>query len=72
MPASGKPGSIVTIRGDHFVGATSITFNGVAAAFKVLSVKFITATVPAGATTGRIEVTNAGGTTVSTQSFTVN
>ena len=67
---TGTAGSIVTIRGDHFVGATSVTFNGVAAQFKVLNTKFITTTVPTGATTGPIVVTNAGGTT-SSQSFTV-
>jgi hypothetical protein len=48
-----------------------VTFNGVSAPFKVLNVQFITATVPAGATSGSITVTNAGGATTSTQHFTV-
>jgi hypothetical protein len=41
------------------------TFNGVSAAFKILNVNFLIATVPAGATTGPIAVTNPGGRTVS-------
>jgi hypothetical protein len=64
-------GSKVTIRGSNFVGTTAVTFNGVSAPFKVLNVQFITATVPAGATSGSITVTNAGGATTSTQHFTV-
>jgi hypothetical protein len=43
----------------------------VSAAFKVLNVHFIAATVPAGATSGSITVTNRGGATTSTQHFTV-
>jgi uncharacterized repeat protein (TIGR03803 family) len=72
MPVRGKVGSSVTIRGDHFVGASAVAFNGVQASFKVLNTKFIRATVPAGATTGPITVTNAGGTTVSKHSFNVD
>ena len=71
-PASGAVGSVVTIRGNNFVGTTAVTFNGVSASFQVLNRQFISATVPAGATTGPIKVTNLGGTTTSTQSFTVN
>jgi uncharacterized repeat protein (TIGR03803 family) len=70
-PSSGTVGSTVTIRGDHLIGTTAVTFNGVSAAFKVLNVQFITATVPSGATSGTITVTNAGGVTTSTQHFTV-
>jgi uncharacterized repeat protein (TIGR03803 family) len=70
-PTSGKIGSTVTIRGNHAIGTTAVTFNGASAAFKVLNVNFITATVPAGATTGPIAVTDPGGTTVSSEKFTV-
>jgi uncharacterized repeat protein (TIGR03803 family) len=71
-PASGAVGSVVTIRGSNFVGTTAVTFNGVSASFQVLNRQFISATVPAGATTGSIKVTNLGGTATSRQSFTVN
>ena len=70
-PASGAAGTEVLIRGDHFVGTTVAAFNGVKAAFKVLNTKFISVTVPGGAGTGLITVTNAGGTTASRQSFHV-
>jgi len=43
----------------------------VSAAFRVLNVHFIEATVPAGATSGPISVTNAGGVTTTAKSFTV-
>ncbi len=70
-PLSGAVGSKVTIRGNHFIGATAVDFNGVSAAFKVLNVHFIATTVPAGATSGSITVTNRGGATASRQPFTV-
>lgn len=54
---TGKQGNTVTILGTHLKGATNVTFNGLAADFKVLSDTYLTATVPAGAATGPIEVT---------------
>lgn len=42
--------------GPEFTGATSVTFNSVAASYTVKSSTLILATVPAGATTGPIEV----------------
>lgn len=71
-PVSGAAGSVVTIRGNNFVGTTAVAFNGISASFQVLNRQFISATVPAGASTGPIKVTNLGGTATSTQSFNVN
>jgi uncharacterized protein (TIGR03437 family) len=70
-PTSGKPGTAVTITGQHLGGVTSVTFNGKAAT--IISVTFtqIKVTVPSGATTGKIKVTTPGGTATSTQTFTV-
>jgi uncharacterized repeat protein (TIGR03803 family) len=70
-PASGAVGSTVLIRGNNFIGTTAVAFNGVGATFQVLNVNFIRATVPSGAPTGPITVTNAGGTTESPTNFTV-
>jgi uncharacterized repeat protein (TIGR03803 family) len=70
-PSRGRAGTKVMIHGSHFVGTTSVTFNGVSATFQVLNTSNILATVPQAATTGRILVTNAGGTTASKKSFTV-
>jgi hypothetical protein len=71
-PTAGPVGTTVTLTGTHFSGATAVTFNGpVAASFSVVSATQITATVPAGATTGTIAVTNPAGTGSSAASFTV-
>jgi len=71
IPTSGSVGSSVTIAGCGFAGATSVTFNGVSATFKVDSQIRITATVPTGATTGMIAVTTPGGTVKSSKKFVV-
>ena len=71
LPASGPAGAIVTLTGNGFTGVTAVRFNGVAAAFGVVSAKQITATVPLTATTGRIAVTTPIGSGTSLASFTV-
>jgi hypothetical protein len=70
-PASGSAGTVVTISGSNFTGASSVTFNLVAASFTVVSGTQIQATVPAGATTGRIRVTTPDGTGTSASDFSV-
>jgi hypothetical protein len=55
-PASGAVGAAVNILGTNLTGATSVTFNGIAAKFTVVSSSEITTTVPAGATTGEVQV----------------
>lgn len=70
-PTSGKVGIKVTITGKNFVGAKAVLFNGTASTFIVKSTSSIVATVPVGATSGHIAVTNAGGSIVSTGTFTV-
>ncbi len=70
-PTSGPVGTLVTITGDNFTGANSVKFNNVAAAFNVESDSVITASVPTGATTGKISVTNSAGTGFSADDFTV-
>jgi uncharacterized repeat protein (TIGR03803 family) len=71
-PSQGKVGSKVVIQGLHFAAARAVTFNGVSATFQVLNTSNILATVPSGATTGPIAVTNAGGTTASKKNFVVD
>ena len=71
LPATGPPGSTVTVTGSGFAGATAVTFNGLPAAFSVVSAAAITATVPAGATSGPVAVTTTGGTGVSATSYAV-
>jgi uncharacterized repeat protein (TIGR03803 family) len=57
QPTSGTTGAAVKILGNNLTGATSVTFNGTAAVFHVMSSSFITATVPLGATSGKVQVT---------------
>jgi len=74
-PGSGVVGSSVVVRGSNFTGATSVLINGTAAAFVVNSDGQLTATVPAGATSGAITVVgpvaNATGTATSGTNFAV-
>jgi uncharacterized repeat protein (TIGR03803 family) len=71
-PSSGNPGTVVTIDGESFTGAARVTFGGVPAKFTVNSYTEITATVPGGAKTGKIDVTTPGGEAISAQNFRVN
>jgi uncharacterized repeat protein (TIGR03803 family) len=64
LPTSGKVKAAVKILGTDLTGATSVTFNGTAATFKVVSSSEITTNVPAGATSGVVRVVTAGGTTL--------
>jgi uncharacterized repeat protein (TIGR03803 family) len=68
---SGKVGAAVKILGTSLTGATSVTFNGTAAVFKVVAPSLITTTVPTGATTGTVEVTTPKGTLKSNVAFHV-
>ena len=70
-PASGKVGAAVEILGTDLTGATSVSFNGTAATFTVVSSSLITTTVPAGATTGTIQVVTPSGTLSSNVPFRV-
>jgi uncharacterized repeat protein (TIGR03803 family) len=68
---TGKVGQTVQILGQGFTGATSVTFNSVAATFTVPSPTFMLATIPSGATTGPVVVTTPTATLTSNHNFTV-
>ena len=70
-PTSGNVGMAVTILGTNLVGASSVTFNGTAATFTVVSGSEITTTVPADATTGTLQVVTLTGTLSSNVPFRV-
>jgi uncharacterized repeat protein (TIGR03803 family) len=71
QPNSGKVGAAVRILGTDLTGATSVTFNGTAAEFKVISKSEIETTVPSGATTGTVGVKTAKNTLNSNVMFRV-
>lgn len=72
-PTSGSPFETFTITGHNFTDATAVTLNGVnAAPFTVNSNTEIEATVPLGATTGKVRVTTPFGPSApSAANFTV-
>jgi uncharacterized repeat protein (TIGR03803 family) len=70
-PISGKVGTKVIVLGNKLKGATSVTFNGTAAVFKIVLSTEITTTVPNGATTGKVQVTTPSGTLTSNVNFLV-
>ncbi|MBK9796936.1 MAG: hypothetical protein IPP58_10650 [Holophagaceae bacterium] len=61
-PTSLTEGSVVTLTGMHFVGATLVQFNHLNAPFTLTSDTQLQATAPAGLTPGLITVTSPGGT----------
>lgn len=71
LPTSGLVGAAVKILGTDLTGATSVTFNGTAATFTVVSGSKITTTVPVGATSGQVQVTTPSGTLTSNVNFLV-
>jgi hypothetical protein len=70
-PTSGPVGTLVTITGTSFHGATKVTFNSVSAKFDVETDTQVVAYVPKGATTGPIAITTPEGTGTSSTNFTV-
>jgi uncharacterized repeat protein (TIGR03803 family) len=72
LPA-GTVGQSAQILGQNLIGTTSVTFNGVeATSFSVKSNTYMTAIVPAGATTGPVVVTTPRGTLTSNVNFRIS
>src|ERR1017187_6330827 len=70
-PPYGKVGAAVKILGTNLTGATSVGFNGTAAVFEVVSSSEITTTVPAGSSSGKVQVVTPSGTLSSNAAFRV-
>src|ERR1017187_6698223 len=70
-PPYGKVGAAVKILGTNLTGATSVSLNGTAAVFEVVSSSEITTTVPAGASSGKVQVVTPSDTLSSNASFRV-
>ena len=71
QPTIGSMGAPVTILGTNLTGASSVTFNGSPATIITNTGSAITTTVPAGATTGTVQVTVGGNNLISNTDFQV-
>ena len=71
LSATGTVNTKVGILGQNLNEATSVSFNGVKATFTAVSGTFLTAVVPAGASTGNVTVTTPTGVLTSNRKFTV-
>ena len=71
LPTSGKVAKSIGILGQGFNSATAVSFNGTAAKFTIASDTFISAAIPAGATTGVVTVAIPSGNLKSKINFRV-
>jgi uncharacterized repeat protein (TIGR03803 family) len=71
LPAAGVVGEVVEILGTNLNGTTSVTFNGTPAMILKDAPTVIYAKVPAGATTGKVQVVTPSGTLTSNVAFEV-
>jgi len=71
LPDARQVGQTVEFLGQGFTGTTGISFNGTPGTFTVASDTYLTATVPAGATSGFVTVTTPSGTLKSSEKFRV-
>jgi len=69
--SSGKVGKTIQILGQGLTGTTNVSFNRVSATFSAVSDTYLTAMVPAGATTGTVTVTTPGRKLTSNKVFRV-
>jgi blue copper oxidase len=65
QPLTLSSGALATINGKQLLNATSVNFNSVSSIYNILSDSVITATVPAAATSGLINIANSCGTAAS-------
>ena len=67
----GSVGRQIGILGNNLSSTTSVSFNGIPATFQVLSDTLVRATVPSGATTGAIRLTDSSGALSTKMPFVV-
>jgi hypothetical protein len=71
-PTSGTVGTVVTVTGTNYTGATAVSLDGYPASFTPVSSTELTFTVPKSAGTGAIHIKNPQGLGASTQNFMVS
>lgn len=72
VPAIAKVGATIGILGSNLSTTSKVKFGSLTAKFKVVSTTFVTATVPAGATSAFITVTTSSKTFRSNQKFLIS
>ena len=70
-PSGGTPGTLVTVNGSGFSSASAVLLNGSPVSFTLISPSQLTFTVPLGASSGNVTVTNPCGNGLSPAQFTV-
>lgn len=71
-PTNGKVGYTITITGTNFTGVTAVKFNNITAiTYTVVGATSVNATVPSGATTGKIVVNTTGGKATGADDFII-
>lgn len=71
VSSTAKVGGTVEILGQGFTGTTSVTMNGLSATFSIASDTYLTATVPAGASTGAVVVSTPSGVLTSNTNLAI-
>ena len=71
VPSFGKVADTIDVLGQGLTGTTSVSFNGTAANFTVVSGTYLTAAVPSGTTAGAVTVKTPGGVLTSNTAFVV-
>lgn len=71
LPSYGEAGARIKIMGNDLTGTTSVSFDGTAATFNIVSATEVDAVVPDGATSGRIQVVAPTGMRVSNTRFSI-
>ncbi|MFO1499466.1 MAG: IPT/TIG domain-containing protein [Verrucomicrobiota bacterium] len=70
-PTNGPPNTLISINGFNFIGTRSVKLNGTNIAFAVTAPTQLSATIPPGASSGFITVSNAAGSGTSFEPFLV-
>jgi cell division septation protein DedD len=67
-----KPGEKLSVTGLYFLGATSVTLDGISVPFEVIDDTKIEITVPSNARSGSVQIRNGGGITPLSSSITID
>ena len=67
-----KPGETLIVTGNYFLGATSVTLDGISVPYTVIDETSISIAIPSNARTGSLQIKNGGGTSPLSASITID